>query len=215
MEENIITFHEREFTLWTIPTLHTLPGDTPSIPPLVDHHPQLSVGYPYSNKGEDRLIAVPSPWLQKGARTHLVFFNPNNTGAAMSVARSIDTSSSFSSVSALLTSPVDVAQALPSGLNLRAEGLHFLHVSDGRLVQAWTTDSSHELVVDLISMPTQACSDTAFATLWSRETSPPATDALYFDFCPTTGRLVVDICSSARIDPEIRVLDFLVPRSFL
>jgi len=110
--------------------------------------------------------------------------------------------------------PVRSGSVQPSSsLNRDAVNLSPLHVTGDGFLQTW--DVSNDISVDIIMKPSPANPTYSSATSMIWMDSRDIEGLVAYEFCPVTGRLIVHTEGLNAGDSEVRIMNFILPRSFL
>jgi hypothetical protein len=201
--DSVITFHEYRFSLWTIPELQPLAN---GYAPVITQESKLAFAYAVEQEGGPSL-GLPNSWVPEHARNQFSIYHDGTPAIALYRVKSIHTNQDPDLPDIL---PVRSGSVQPSSsLNQDAARLSPLHVTGGGFLQTWET--SNHISVDIIvkSTPANPTYSSATSILWR---DPRNIEGYGYEFCPVTGRLIVR--TEGPGDSEVRIMDFIPPRSF-
>jgi hypothetical protein len=204
-DKNVITFHDTDFCLWTIPDLT----------PLIDGHatlielkPKLRLAYLSVDEGGPK-VALPSHWLPGLAQNQFGVYCDGIPTIALYHIKSIDNSQD-PDLPNILPIHSGSVQSSQSPFYREIDDLRPLHVTEDGFLQTWSKRGNH-IVVGIISRPSPNNPTGSFvrSSIWTGSGR-----GLLYDFCPMAGRLIVRFLGPDGV-PEIQIVDFILPRSFL
>lgn len=206
--DTVITFHEYHFSLWTIPELQPLAD---GYAPVITQESKWVFAYAVEQEGGPSL-GLPNSWVPEHARNQFGIYHDETPAMALYRVKSI-----YANQDPDLPDILPVrsgSMQLSNSLGLGASYLSPLHVTGDGFLQTWKT--SNHISVDIMTKPSPANPTYSSATsnIWK---DPRNIEGLEFgyEFCPVTGRLIVHVKGSdTGGDNEVRIMDFIPPRSF-
>jgi hypothetical protein len=203
-DKNVITFHDTDFCLWTIPDLTPLIDGNAT---FVELEPKLRLAYLSVDEGGPK-VALPSRWLPELAQNQFGVYYDEISTIALYQIKSIDTSQEpdLPNILPILSGSVQYSQG---PCYREADDLRPLHITEDRFLHTWLTGED-DIAVGIISKSSPSNPTWSFvrSSIWNGSRRN-----VHFDFCPMSGRLIVRFLGPNGL--EIQIVDFILPRSFL
>lgn len=177
--------------------------------PVITQESKLAFAYAVEQQ-EGPNIGLPNSWVPEPARNQFGIYHVGTPAMALYRVKSIHSNQDPDLPDIL---PVRSGSVQPSNsLILGASYLGPLHATGYGFLQTWGTSNHISVDIMMKRSPANSTYSSTTSIIWR----DPRNIALFdYEFCPVTGRLIVHIKNlNTGGDSEVRIMDFIPPRSF-